>query len=101
MRLASLGAFFPLMASTSLVGVDVEVTMDWPNRNLWSRVAWFRVRVRFWRAGRASGGASDPHREPAWWNEFEEAFWAHVRARTSGAEEPRTRVRRNAPRTPD
>ena len=77
--------------------------MDWPKRSLWSQIVWLRVRVRFWRAGRASDGVSDRLAEPAWWSEFEEAFWSHVRARTLGAEEPcrRTQAQREAPGMPD
>jgi hypothetical protein len=77
--------------------------MDWPKRSLWSRMAWLRIRVRFWRARRASGGASEPCSDPVWWTEFEQAFWSHVRARTAGAAEPRLRMRpqRNAQGTPD
>jgi hypothetical protein len=69
-----------------IVLIDVEVAMDWPNRSLWSRFAWLRIRVSIWHASRAHGGLAEPRGEPTWWNEFEEAFWSHVRARTPGVE---------------
>jgi len=69
--------------------------MDWPTRTLWSRIAWLRVRMHyFWRARRRRGSGSARRGEPAWWTEFEQAFWSHIHSQPPTAE-----GRRPGPRT--
>jgi len=57
---------------------DVEVKMDWPKRTLWSRIVWLRLCLHYWWARRRRGARFTPGAEPAWWSEFEHAFWSHV-----------------------
>jgi len=52
--------------------------MDWPTRTLWSRILWFRLRLHYRRARWRRGHRSAFTGEPAWWSEFEQAFWLHV-----------------------
>jgi hypothetical protein len=69
--------------------------MDWPKRSLWSRVTWLRLRLHYWRAARRRGTGTSLDGGPAWWSEFEHAFWSHVR---SQAMPPDTRPAAKPPR---
>lgn len=53
--------------------------MDWPTRFLRSRIVWLAIRVHYWRRRRWLPPATLSG-EPAWWNEFEQAFWAYARS---------------------
>jgi len=53
--------------------------MDWPTRTLRSRIVWLGIRVHYWRQRRRRRpGPPRLFDEPAWWSEFEDAFWAYA-----------------------
>ena len=88
MRLAFTVVPLPLMASTSVVHFDVEVRMDWPTRTVWSRIVWLRLRWRFRRRDRSYTARPVVGAEPAWWNEFERAFWSHIQSGAASSNPP-------------